>query len=113
MAAGIGIAETAQQIGGIGVRFDEMRIDAAGIAIGGQRQFGLATLFADVAEVGIGRGEGRIVLDRRFGGFDCGGDNIPGDPKTLYQCAGGVLSVSQVCASACVVNPPGVNDVCK
>ena len=34
------------------------------------------------------------------------------DPDTLYQCTGGVLTVKQKCAGACIVEPPGTNDKC-
>ncbi len=45
-------------------------------------------------------------------GLYCGGNRVGGDPKTLYYCSGGTLSVSQNCASGCQVMPPGVNDHC-
>jgi hypothetical protein len=46
-------------------------------------------------------------------GLYCGGDGVQGNANTLYQCSGGVLTVSQVCANGCQVNPPGQSDQCK
>jgi len=43
--------QAAQQIGGIGMRFDEMRIDPAGLAIGGERGFEVAPFLMDIAEI--------------------------------------------------------------
>lgn len=45
-------------------------------------------------------------------GLYCGGDSVSGDPKTLYRCTNGALSVVQVCANGCRVMPPGQNDQC-
>ena len=59
--------ELAQKIGGIGMRFDEMRIDPAGFLIGGKRVFEIALVFARIAEIGMGRGKMRIEHNRPFG----------------------------------------------
>jgi hypothetical protein len=45
-------------------------------------------------------------------GLYCGGDVVPGDPKTLYQCNSGNLSIAQVCPGQCQVLPAGVDDQC-
>ena len=37
-------------------------------------------------------------------GLYCGNDGVGGDPGTLYQCTGGSISVSQVCANGCQTN---------
>jgi hypothetical protein len=46
-------------------------------------------------------------------GLYCGGDYIQGDPATLYQCSGHVLSVYEACGGACVVQPNGYDDYCE
>jgi hypothetical protein len=46
-------------------------------------------------------------------GAYCGGDQVPGDPSTLYRCKSGVQSLIQVCAAGCSVQPAGVADFCK
>jgi hypothetical protein len=46
-------------------------------------------------------------------GLYCGGDYVSGDASTLYQCSGGNLSVSQVCANGCQVQANGTNDLCN
>jgi hypothetical protein len=45
-------------------------------------------------------------------GLYCGNDAVGGDPNTLYQCTGGNISVSQVCANGCAVNTSG-SDACN
>jgi hypothetical protein len=45
-------------------------------------------------------------------GLYCGGDYISGDPDTLYRCTNHQLSVEEVCAYGCKVNPDGINDQC-
>jgi hypothetical protein len=45
-------------------------------------------------------------------GYYCGGDNVSGDPSTLYSCSGGALSFYQYCANGCQVMPAGYNDYC-
>lgn len=43
----------------------------------------------------------------------CGGDKIPGDPRTLYRCNGdGTTTVIEICPTSCVVRP-GQNDICN
>jgi hypothetical protein len=44
-------------------------------------------------------------------GLYCG-SGLNMDPSTLYDCNGGVLTVSQHCPSPCHVNPPGQADTC-
>jgi hypothetical protein len=47
------------------------------------------------------------------GAFYCGGDQLAGDPDTLYQCnAGGVPIARGACSSGCLVRP-GKDDVCR
>jgi len=46
------------------------------------------------------------------GGFYCGGNEVAGDPRTLYTCSGGVGTAPQVCTVACLVMPPGDDDAC-
>jgi hypothetical protein len=46
-------------------------------------------------------------------GFYCGGDGLAGDHGTLYQCAGGQVAKSTVCAAGCMFNPPGTPDACN
>jgi hypothetical protein len=45
-------------------------------------------------------------------GLYCGGDGIPGDINILYQCTGGIVTVSQSCANGCKLMPAGTNDQC-
>ncbi len=44
-------------------------------------------------------------------GLYCGSE-VGADQNTLYRCQSGRLSVQQVCASRCQVNPPGTPDAC-
>lgn len=47
------------------------------------------------------------------GALYCGGDQLAGDPQTLYQCnAGGVPLARGACPSGCIVRP-GKDDVCR
>ena len=46
-------------------------------------------------------------------GLYCGGNEIAGSANTLYRCQNGTITVAQVCAAGCLVNPPGQNDACK
>lgn len=46
------------------------------------------------------------------GGLYCGGDELDGDPQTLYTCAGGVGTSGMTCADGCVVRP-GQDDACR
>jgi hypothetical protein len=45
-------------------------------------------------------------------GLYCGGDGVPGDSNTLYQCTNGVLTVQEICAAGCAPQPAGVPDKC-
>ncbi len=47
------------------------------------------------------------------GGLYCGGDEVSGDPGTLYRCTStGTGAVVQHCAHGCAVHP-GADDACK
>jgi hypothetical protein len=46
------------------------------------------------------------------GGY-CGGDDVTGDPNTLYQCNNGTLSVSASCTNGCAVEPSTIDDRCN
>lgn len=47
------------------------------------------------------------------GALYCGGDQLAGDPATLYQCnAGGVPLARGVCQYGCIVRP-GKDDTCR
>jgi hypothetical protein len=46
-------------------------------------------------------------------GFYCGNDGPPGDPNTLYQCAGGVTVGSQPCPNGCISEPGPTDDQCR
>jgi hypothetical protein len=46
-------------------------------------------------------------------GLYCGGNGIAGNEDTLYRCQNGVVSVAQVCTTACVERPIGQNDTCQ
>lgn len=53
------------------------------------------------------------TADCNAGAFYCGGDQLAGDPATLYQCnAGGVPIARGVCRNGCVVRP-GKDDACS
>lgn len=46
-------------------------------------------------------------------GYYCGGDLIPGDPKTLYHCVGGATATATACANGCEWMPSGTPDKCN
>jgi hypothetical protein len=46
------------------------------------------------------------------GGLYCGGDELAGDPQTLYRCAGGAGIAVMTCMLGCTV-VPGQNDTCR
>jgi hypothetical protein len=46
-------------------------------------------------------------------GTYCGGDDVPGDPKTLYECANGTMTVADVCANGCKMEPGTLDDECN
>jgi hypothetical protein len=53
------------------------------------------------------------TADCAAGAFYCGGDQLAGDPATLYQCnAGGVPIARGVCSYGCAVRPAH-DDVCR
>lgn len=47
------------------------------------------------------------------GGFYCGGDELDGDPRTLYECPPGTGVAPRVCPDGCVVAPVGTDDHCR
>lgn len=48
------------------------------------------------------------------GGYYCGGERLPGDPRSLYRCDdGGAGTLTSTCAVACIVAPPGKDDACS
>lgn len=46
------------------------------------------------------------------GGYYCGGNEVDGDPQSLYQCIGGAGKNRRACASGCVIRP-GQDDACR
>lgn len=46
------------------------------------------------------------------GGFYCGGNELDGDPQSLYQCIGGVARNRRACAAGCELRP-GRDDACR
>jgi hypothetical protein len=46
------------------------------------------------------------------GGYYCGGNELDGDPQSLYQCIGGVGRNRSACANGCVIRP-GLDDACR
>lgn len=48
------------------------------------------------------------------GGYYCGGERLPGDPRSLYRCdEGGAGTLTSTCATSCIVAPPGRDDACS
>lgn len=47
------------------------------------------------------------------GGDYCGGNELVGDPRTLYRCTSGVGTNPRVCANGCVIGPAGSDDYCR
>lgn len=47
------------------------------------------------------------------GGLYCGGNEVAGDPRTLYRCSGGAGTAPMPCADGCVVAPAGSDDHCR
>lgn len=47
------------------------------------------------------------------GGLYCGGDELAGDPGSLYQCANGAGTFVMRCPNGCAVNPPPTKDACR
>ena len=47
------------------------------------------------------------------GGFYCGGNEVDGDPSTLYRCVGGAGTAPMRCADGCVIAPAGSDDHCR
>jgi len=45
-------------------------------------------------------------------GLYCGGNGVPGDTSTLYNCSSGTLTTAQVCSLGCQRMPAGTNDRC-
>jgi surface antigen len=70
------------------------------------------TISGYIAPAGVASG-GTDACAGLDDGCYCGGDDVPGDPDTLYQCAGGALVGSQPCPNTCVVEPGDLNDECQ
>lgn len=47
------------------------------------------------------------------GGYYCGGDEVDGDPQTLYTCASGAGTAGVECPDGCRVAPQGSDDECR
>ncbi|MBA3501722.1 MAG: hypothetical protein H0T65_15260 [Deltaproteobacteria bacterium] len=47
------------------------------------------------------------------GGFYCGGNELAGDPSTLYRCSGGAGTAPMRCRDGCVIAPAGSDDHCR
>lgn len=47
------------------------------------------------------------------GGVYCGGDQLAGDPGSLYTCANGSGTFLMRCTNGCAVNPPPTKDACR
>ncbi len=47
-------------------------------------------------------------------GLYCGGDDVNGDPNTLYHCNGAAApTVAEVCKYGCIVRSAGEDDTCR
>lgn len=46
------------------------------------------------------------------GGFYCGGNELDGDPQSLYECVGGAARNRRACANGCELRP-GRDDACR
>jgi hypothetical protein len=46
-------------------------------------------------------------------GVYCGGNGITGDPRALYDCTNGTLTVLAICQTMCVRAPAGTPDYCQ
>ena len=47
------------------------------------------------------------------GGFYCGGNELAGDPRTLYRCANGIATAPMPCPNGCMIAPAGSDDACR
>ncbi len=47
------------------------------------------------------------------GGLYCGGNEVAGDPRTLYRCSGGEGVAPMQCANGCAIGPAGQDDGCR
>lgn len=47
------------------------------------------------------------------GGFYCGGNEVDGDPSSLYTCTAGEGTNPMECADGCAIMPPGNDDDCR
>jgi hypothetical protein len=47
------------------------------------------------------------------GGTYCGGDQLAGDPASLYQCMNGTGTFVMKCVNGCAVNPAPNKDACR
>ena len=69
-------------------------------------------------EAGTSTEAGDAKTDAAFkcvsGGYYCGGEQVPGDTRSLYRCnPDGSVTRFYKCATACVVSPPGKDDACS
>jgi len=64
----------------------------------------------------IGNGVDRCDVDTAKcplgNGVYCGENHLSADPKILYKCTGGTLTVENVCERRCVKEPNGIKDHC-
>jgi hypothetical protein len=63
-------------------------------------------------EFGGGGGGGNECSWLENGAY-CGGDQVSGNPSTLYRCYNGYKSVITHCNWGCKWEPPGVPDHCR
>ncbi|MEO6775569.1 MAG: hypothetical protein ABI467_21590 [Kofleriaceae bacterium] len=47
------------------------------------------------------------------GGLYCGGDQLAGDPSSLYKCASGSGTFVMQCTNGCAINAPPNKDACR
>jgi hypothetical protein len=47
------------------------------------------------------------------GGFYCGGNEVVGDPASLYRCEGGQGVDRVMCPNGCAIAAPGSDDACR
>lgn len=62
-------------------------------------------------------GENDVCVDRTQtctlgNGLYCGNNGIEGDPRSLYRCTNGIVSVAQHCGGGCARKPAGQDDAC-
>jgi hypothetical protein len=47
------------------------------------------------------------------GGLYCGGNEVVGDPRSLYRCEDGQGVARMMCPNGCTIGPPGSDDFCR